>query len=393
LQEFQLATRLLVFAPNDQVYFLCDQDSHCEDGPGSSYPSAGDRLHASSEKQEFTFSLKRRLDENLAWTNYRWAITQFSLRKLTQQADAVNALNGVLKRIGIGSCFEGLPVAFLDFSLFWCGGDLKRRKELPSWTWAGWIGRLLYSSHYIDYVQLYGPGDLNKDLEHRELLGSASETALLTMAFKHATWIVYYVWDNVRSADQPRWLHGGQPVEGTDSTEAHAARFPGLPHNTLPTISIDRQVDHLSCISYEGRPILHFWTVSVYFDVISREKQSPTASVNSEGYVVDREGNVIGRAGNVVDAEGNVVGGCALDENDDDVWVTRTCEFIIISEEEDLSCERYRSTKYYPSKKYKVIMIAWDGGIAERIGTGDIDREAVFKSCRRPMKWKEILLG
>jgi hypothetical protein len=82
-----------------------------------------------------------------------------------------------------------------------------------------------------------------------------------------------------------------------------------------------------------------------------------------------------------------------MDENDDDVWVTRTCEFIVISEQEDLSCERYRSTKYYPSKKYKVIMIDWKGGIAERFGRGDIVREAVFKSCRRPMKWKEILLG
>jgi hypothetical protein len=186
-QEFQLATRLLVFAPNDQVYFLCDQDSHCEDGPESSYPSARDRLHVSNKKQEFTFALKRRLDEKLAWTNYRWAVTQFASRKLTQQADAVNALNGVLKRIGIGSCLEGLPVAFLDLALLWSGRNLKRQKEFSSWTWAGWTGGLPFCSHIIDCIQSYEPCNLIQDLEYRDLLESASETALLTMAFKHAT--------------------------------------------------------------------------------------------------------------------------------------------------------------------------------------------------------------
>jgi hypothetical protein len=232
-------------------------------------------------------------------------------------------------------------------------------------------GGLPFCGHVVDYIPLYGPDSLTEDLEHRERLRNASETALLTMAYKHATWIVYYVWDNVRTVDQPRWIHGGQPVEGTDSAEAHAARFPGLPHNTLPTISIDRQVDRLSGISYEGPSILHFWTASVYFDAVSREGQS---------------------SAEVVDSEGNVVGSCDLDEKDD-VWGTRTQEFIVISEEGDLNFERYRNTTYYPSKKYNVIMIAWDGGIAERIGKGDIDRKAVFKSCRRPMKWKEILLG
>jgi hypothetical protein len=40
------------------------------------------------------------------------------------------------------------------------------------------------------------------------------------------------------------------------------------------------------------------------------------------------------------------------------------------------------------------MMIAWlEDGIAERAGLGIVGKDAIFKSCRRPVEWKEILLG
>ena len=59
---------------------------------------------------------------------------------------------------------------------------------------------------------------------------------------------------------------------------------------------------------------------------------------------------------------------------------------------EGLSHERCKSSLYVASKKYNVILIEWSGLIAERIGFGEVEREAVFKSCHRPMEWEEILL-
>ena len=97
-----------------------------------------------------------------------------------------------------------------------------------------------------------------------------------------------------------------------------------------------------------------------------------------------------------MDSENNSVGSCDFDREptSGDVETPRSChEFIVIYEEGDLSYERWKSISYIPSKKYRVIMIEWNGDIAERIGTGYLQREGVFKSCRRPMQWKEVVLG
>lgn len=59
---------------------------------------------------------------------------------------------------------------------------------------------------------------------------------------------------------------------------------------------------------------------------------------------------------------------------------------------EDLSYERCKSSLYVASKKYNVVLIEWSGLITEEIGFGEVEREAVFKSCYRPMEWEEILL-
>ena len=198
----------------------------------------------------------------------------------------------------------------------------------------------------------------------------------MQLHLKHTTWIVYYVWDKQSTEDEPRWLRGGRPTNGVDAaTEAHEARFPGLPCNTLPSKSYRHFFDHTSLAIHPISPLLHFWTVSVYYEVRHNAK---------------------GRGGKMFDSESNAVGNCNFDRkpNAGDAETPRSChEFIIIYEDGDLSCERWRSSSYFPSERYRVIMIEWNGDVAERIGSGYLDREAVLKSCRRPMQWKEIVLG
>jgi len=379
-QEFQLASRLLVFAPNDQVYFLCDEASYTEDGPDDCVPNSSDRLVVSNNKSEFTFSLKRRLHGHLPHTNYRWALARYSKLKITKEEDILNAFAGVVKRIGVGSCYEGLPLAYFNHALFWKGGTLERRKCFPSWTWAGWSGLQLYCSEEIDYLHMYGDAKRYPNDGHREWVHKASEMELIQLCLKHATWIVYYVCDNASADAQPRWLHGGDEY-GKDvdlAREAHEARFPGLPRNSLPTKLCYERSDGTA-----GFPsVLHFWTVSVYYEV----RDHPP-----------REQPVMGGGdGNMIDSEGNIVGKCEYDAgvNSEEVEAALSCrEFIIISEEGDLSYERRESASYVPSQRYRVLMIEWNGHVAERIGSGYLQREGVFKSCRRPMKWKEIVLA
>jgi len=376
-QEFQLAPRLLVFAPNDQVYFLCDEASYTEDGPEVYEPRyASDRLRVSKEKAEFTFSLKRRIRGHLPHTNYRWALSKYARLNITKNEDILDALSGVMKRIGVGECFQGLPVDYLDHALFWQGSRLKRRQEFPSWTWAGWSGGLTYVSEELDYVHLYGDAERYPNGEHRQWVHEASEMELMQLYLKHATWIVYYVWDNQNTGHEPRWLRGGRPTDGVSSaTEAHEARFPGLPCKTLPSKSYRHSFDQTPLVIRTKVTLLHFWTVSAYYEV---------------------RHNTLGTGGEMLDSESNPVGSCDFDRkpNSEDMEAPRSChEFIVIYEEGDLSYERWRSSSYIPSKKYRVIMIEWNGDIAERIGSGYLQREGVFKSCRRPMKWKEIVLG
>lgn len=207
---------------------------------------------------------------------------------------------------------------------------------------------------------------------------------LIQLCLKHATWITYYVCDNASTDDQPRWLHGGDKY-GKDvalSIEAHEARFPGLPRNSLPTKLCYERSCGTAGTERKRPSVLHFWTVSVYYEV----RDDPP-----------REQPVMmGEDGNMIDSEGNIVGECVYDTgvNSEEVESALSCrEFIIVSEGGDLSYERRESTSYIPSQRYRILMIEWNGNIAERIGVGGLKREAVFKSCRRPMKWKEIVLS
>jgi hypothetical protein len=56
--------------------------------------------------------------------------------------------------------------------------------------------------------------------------------------------------------------------------------------------------------------------------------------------------------------------------------------------------EEFHPSLCKPFEGCYVMMIVWlEDGIAERAGLGIVGKDAIFKSCRRPVEWKEILLG
>lgn len=101
-------------------------------------------------------------DEDLLLYRFIVFMEHFSLRELTIDGDAINALSGVIKLFSkhMGTNFlHGFPVAFFDYMLIFAVGrriangsvrlikaydpkNIKRRHEFPSWSWAGWTGSL-----------------------------------------------------------------------------------------------------------------------------------------------------------------------------------------------------------------------------------------------------------
>ena len=75
---------------------------------------------------------------------------------MSQPSDAIKALSGILQLFEYAyddrKVWEGLPSVFWDAALLWRpAGPTKRRPspltggpEFPSWTWAGWEGRIHY---------------------------------------------------------------------------------------------------------------------------------------------------------------------------------------------------------------------------------------------------------
>jgi hypothetical protein len=178
-QEAMLSRRRLVFT-DEQTYFECNGLNYCE--------SFSETICASSEGFRYKLSSYPRdgMWERLGWhiptrpergvdnlERYLNAVEDYTSRELRYQQDSLNAFAGVIKkferaRVPIIQLW-GVPIftdqwGQTDFrlvhALSWnhaysCwDGPLRpyRRPEFPSWSWAGWAGKV---NCKIDYVSKY----------------------------------------------------------------------------------------------------------------------------------------------------------------------------------------------------------------------------------------------
>ena len=90
-------------------------------------------------------------DTEWDFKNYDALVSVFSGRKLTYEADVLNACRGSLNRISQRTGMEftfGLPVQDCLRALIWVphsAHSLARRHGFPSWSWTGWTGRIEYA--------------------------------------------------------------------------------------------------------------------------------------------------------------------------------------------------------------------------------------------------------
>jgi len=323
-------------------------------------------------------------------------------RRLTYDTDVLNAFSGVLNDFGRvlkSTVVMGSITRLLDWSIHFSVGsrNVERRDEFPSWTWCGWKNTPIWA----------------EDDEILEWTG-------------YCTWIVWY-----HRGREPETITGIPREVGitwSDSIEAQTKRLnisksedDELPFalrmcyerfkykrtaEATPFPLPDGPLCHSNIAKNRG--YLQFWTMSA-----SLKLQYPTES--GEMSLFDRDG----------DRCGSVHINKPLDASGD----PRECEIILLSQLNwhkgvELTYiaqkrRRYKETGTSTSSndesgvspaveennllegskrkivdgKLNVMLVAWESGMAERLGIGDIWTESVNYLKEPGLVWKEFVLA
>ncbi|KAM7183937.1 HET domain containing protein [Rhypophila sp. PSN 637] len=279
---------------------------------------------------------------------YRAVLEHYTHRNLTNQSDATPSYGGY--RPGM---LEGMPTGAFDYFIIFFGSNLRRRQELPSYSWAGWIGMLRIVPH---------------------VLGDAANNWL-----RDRTWIIWYnrspsgvlslVWDPEAN---PSF---NTLDEDVDELEGYRRRSQFRCPQPL-AIDTTRTVPAEEAPSLNRPPpsysILQFYTMVVYLRFGDRDVFKPQAKL------IGRDGAVNGHV--ILDGfEGTTF----FESND-------PFELVLLSEADgwpEVFCSLGRW------EYYTVMLIEWEGGLAERPGIGAIEKEAIHQSFQAGPQWKEIVLG
>jgi hypothetical protein len=166
-QEKILSNRLMYFTATE-VLFLCNKAVAREDvyeaelSGAEKHDSEAELLEnplrdLSAHLQPDAHNESQSGHPEEAFYIYTKVLMQYKSRKLTNPADILRAIQGVLNPMKdiLGHFSAGLPVSHLDSALLWqMDGKQTRRQELnpstgapfPSWSWSGWIGAIKYDN-------------------------------------------------------------------------------------------------------------------------------------------------------------------------------------------------------------------------------------------------------
>ncbi|KAF4969171.1 hypothetical protein FSARC_3547 [Fusarium sarcochroum] len=360
-QEQVLSRRVLYFI-DDKIFYRCRAAEHAE--------HFADVL---SQNQGVGSSLGSLLPEAILMTDpifdFSTMLFYYTKRALTNQNDALRAYAGITRRFAeVMKChfFQGLPTVMFDrFIIFHAEHTaLHRRSSFPSYSWTGWRGPSV--------VEL----DDNS-------LGEVTNEWL-----KDKTWIVWYkrspsgitnlVWDPEAN---PSFPSSNMQYLGYRGRRAFSdGRY--VPKRlktirTMPTheVSFSREVP-----SY---PLLQFWTLSLFYNI--------------------SDVDVFMATGHLEDSNGAKCGFIWLDGFEETTFFESQgpFEIILLSEAYSHALVKKGSVEWrdpYPLAAgqwayYNVLLLEWQGGIAERRGFGLLHQGAVEFSLAPGPTWKEIFLA
>ena len=165
-QERLLSRRLVVFTHGQMIWhcrgMICREDMSVEDS-GVPYPQlqwlslrpqhmgvdTGSKIDRSTETTRYGAT---RLVRSAVFAEYTKVIEEYTHREISYESDVLNAFAGLLhifSRFFRCKTLLGLPESLLDVALLWKPTrQLQRRSGFPSWSWAGWVGRVAYDEPF-----------------------------------------------------------------------------------------------------------------------------------------------------------------------------------------------------------------------------------------------------
>ncbi len=279
LQERNLSPRLLVFTPK-QVFWERNKAAWAEELQLECF----DR-HIKIEMDTSLDRFKKPRTDLSPVQRYAFLLAQYTPRELTNQHDALNAVQGLLndfEPISPEGFFWGLPESIFDKALLWDFGVYQqapkpRRAMFPSWCWAGWQAFASFSvGSPFDSAFQDQSSTSNASLGQPESVKDAStvrgEVAWFRVAQDKPSW----------KAVQNNWIgHAGSNFHAESLGRWQAQDLTGLLNSTLQVLE------------RAGTPATHalvFWTQVVMLDVDRNpHKDNPSAMA-----VRDRDGQDVG---------------------------------------------------------------------------------------------------
>ncbi|KAL8750401.1 MAG: hypothetical protein Q9184_006438 [Pyrenodesmia sp. 2 TL-2023] len=343
------------------------------------------------------------------YRSYRNSVCEFTSRQLTFPIDVMNAFAGVSNYWAefFGATMKhGLPNSVFDWAILWKPRQSLRRRQgegwsFPTWSWAGWMG----------------PVEMDMNIVNRQ-------QHWLT----HHTWITWYQWSlsltallwdvNHERKEKSGWGDadvGYRASNTIDPFGRNKNRFvidgksqDGISAPFAEVQGLDDPRLRSSLHSKLGQ-ILLFWIISARFNL-----EYPKDPVDRQLIILDRRGVAAGYIFSDQGAEAmraDILNGAdpfeliALSDAEANSWPNRAIyspPFEYLGAQEDPKAEDKKMTVIdtgpgieYPEswKLYNVMLISWQGPLAERRGIGTIYKQAMKNALDPGPVWKRILLG
>jgi hypothetical protein len=248
MQEALLARRRLIFTHNT-AYFDCDVITIPEDGSFNSEDKAS-YVETIWDKSSFDNITRWFRYKSLLETYYS-IVQKYTNLKFTFEKDILYAISGVMGALGkeTGTEFlQGLPETHFGTSLLWHPAEpLERRlalsddiKRFPSWSWAGWIGKISSQSTVRD---VYAAAPDREGRFKRGVLKSKPETIRLRPESKRLEEMLLDLLGEeakiLRSWNHPRLIDKLFPKELLESEDGLNIRLGGDRPPTIDWFAID----------------------------------------------------------------------------------------------------------------------------------------------------------
>ncbi|KAL8644966.1 MAG: hypothetical protein Q9210_006980 [Variospora velana] len=190
--------------------------------------------------------------------DYDAVVSVFSSRQLSHQTDALNACRGLFNRLSAGGhqdFFFGIPTHDCHRASLWVPHFqhvLSRRIQFPSWSWAGWIGRIEYA-YWVNDMAAYLKGDGADELRSNPRASKRRRLESLNVPPGHP--------QRARFVNVP-YDESGPVILRIETTvtkfNLKLVRHESAPHRALRTNSQQSETaigDHWTLIGQDGPPL------------------------------------------------------------------------------------------------------------------------------------------